>query len=80
LAQNGKKRKSGARWISWLFGLAFLAAVVLFAAHRSEEVASLKLVGIPVAAGLAATLLFRGFSYGLPMGPGIILARRETRT
>jgi uncharacterized membrane protein YbhN (UPF0104 family) len=31
------------------------------------------------AVGLAATLLFRGFSYWLPMVPGIILARRETR-
>ena len=24
--------------------------------------------------------LFRGFSYWLPMAPGILLARRETRT
>jgi uncharacterized protein (TIRG00374 family) len=46
---------------------------------EAASVASLKLVGVPVAAGLAATLLFRGFSYWLPMAPGIILARRETR-
>jgi hypothetical protein len=32
-----------------------------------------------IAAGLAATLLFRGFSYWLLMAPGILLARRETR-
>jgi uncharacterized membrane protein YbhN (UPF0104 family) len=47
---------------------------------EAASVASLKLVGVPVGAGLAATLLFRGFSYWLPMAPGIILARRETRT
>ena len=44
------------------------------------SVATLKLMGVSVAAGLAATLLFRGFSYWLPMVPGILLARRETRT
>jgi multiple sugar transport system permease protein len=38
-------------------------------------------VVLPLSApGLAATLLFRGFSYWLPMAPGILLARRETRT
>jgi uncharacterized membrane protein YbhN (UPF0104 family) len=37
------------------------------------------LMGIPIAAGLAATLLFRGFSNWLPMAPGIFFARRETR-
>jgi Mg2+-importing ATPase len=46
---------------------------------EAASVASLKLVGVTVAAGLAATLLFRGFSYWLPMAPGIILARRETK-
>jgi uncharacterized membrane protein YbhN (UPF0104 family) len=47
---------------------------------EAASVATLKLMGVPVAAGLAATLLFRGFSYWLPMAPGILLARRETRT
>lgn len=47
---------------------------------EAASVATLKLMGIPIAAGLAATLLFRGFSYWLPMVPGILLARRETRT
>ena len=42
--------------------------------------ATLKVMGIPIATGLAATLLFRGFSYWLPMAPGILIARRETRT
>jgi uncharacterized membrane protein YbhN (UPF0104 family) len=47
---------------------------------EAASVATLKLMGVPIAAGLAATLLFRGFSYWLPMVPGILLARRETRT
>jgi uncharacterized protein (TIRG00374 family) len=47
---------------------------------EAASVATLKLMGVPIAAGLSATLLFRGFSYWLPMAPGIILARRETRT
>ena len=34
---------------------------------------------VAVAAGLAATLLFRGFSFWLPMIPGLLLARREAR-
>jgi hypothetical protein len=40
-------------------------------AGAAEEFASTK---------LGATLLFRGLSYWLPMAPGILLARRETRT
>ncbi|MHB8910700.1 MAG: lysylphosphatidylglycerol synthase transmembrane domain-containing protein [Syntrophales bacterium] len=47
---------------------------------EAASVATLKLMGVPIAAGLAATLLFRGFSYWLPMVPGILLARRETKT
>jgi len=47
---------------------------------EAASVGTLKLMGIPIAAGLAATLLFRGLSYWLPMAPGILLARRETRT
>jgi uncharacterized membrane protein YbhN (UPF0104 family) len=46
---------------------------------EAVSVATLKLVGVPLAAGLAATLLFRGFSFWLPMVPGLILARREAR-
>ncbi len=46
---------------------------------EAASVATLKAIGVPVAAGLAATLLFRGFSFLLPMAPGLILARRETR-
>ena len=47
---------------------------------EAVSVATLKLVGVPVSAGLAATLLFRFFTFWLPMVPGLILARRETRT
>jgi len=46
---------------------------------EAASVATLKLAGVPIAAALAATLLFRGFSYWLPMAPGLVLARRETR-
>jgi Mg2+-importing ATPase len=46
---------------------------------EAVSVATLKLIGVSVAAGLAATLLFRGFSFWLPMMPGLILARREAQ-
>jgi uncharacterized membrane protein YbhN (UPF0104 family) len=46
---------------------------------EAVSVATLKLIGVPVAAGLAATLLFRFFTFWLPMAPGLILARREAR-
>ena len=35
--KTDRKKKAGARWISWLFGLAILVAVALFVAYRSEE-------------------------------------------
>jgi Mg2+-importing ATPase len=37
------------------------------------------MVGVPVAVALAATLLFRGLSFWLPMLPGLWLAHRELR-
>ena len=46
---------------------------------EAASVATLNLMGVPVAPGLAATLLFRGFSFWLPMAPGIVFARRESR-
>ena len=46
---------------------------------EAASVATLSLTGVPVAAALAATLLFRGFSFWLPMVPGIVFARRESR-
>jgi uncharacterized membrane protein YbhN (UPF0104 family) len=51
-----------------------------FGIFKAASAATPKLMGVPIVAGLAATLLFRGFSYWLPMVSGIILTRRETRT
>jgi P-type Mg2+ transporter len=46
---------------------------------EAVSVATLKLIGVPLAAALAATLLYRGASFWLPMVPGLLLARREAR-
>ena len=46
---------------------------------EAVSVTTLTLFGVPVAAGLAATLLFRVFTFWLPMAPGLILARRAAR-
>jgi hypothetical protein len=35
--------------------------------------------GVPIEAALAATLLLRGFTFWLPMLPGLWIARREMR-
>lgn len=40
-------------------------------------VAMLHVFGVPLEVGLAATLLLRGFTFWLPMLPGLWLARRE---
>lgn len=44
---------------------------------EGTAVAMLHLFGVPLEAGLAATLLLRGFTFWLPMLPGLWLARRE---
>ncbi len=46
---------------------------------EAVSVATLGLMGVPIAAALAATLLFRGLSFWLPLVPGLILSRRESR-
>jgi len=46
---------------------------------EAASIATLKLIGVPVAAGLASTLLFRFFTFWLPLAPGLILARRVAR-
>lgn len=46
---------------------------------EAVSIASLRLMGVPLAAGLAATLLFRGLSFWLPMLPGSVFAHREAR-
>ena len=42
---------------------------------EAASVQTLVLIGVPVAAGLSATLLFRGLSFWLPMIPGVVLSR-----
>ena len=46
---------------------------------EAASVVTLRLAGVPVAAALSATLLFRGLSFWLPMIPGIIFSRRAVR-
>jgi len=47
--------------------------------YEAASVITLKLAGIPVAAALSATLLFRGLSFWLPMVPGIVFSRSAVR-
>lgn len=44
---------------------------------EAAAIASLHHAGVSVAGSLAATLLYRGLSYWLPMIPGLFLVRRE---
>jgi uncharacterized membrane protein YbhN (UPF0104 family) len=46
---------------------------------EAGAVATLSLLGQPLETALAATLLFRGLSFWIPMAPGLWLARRELR-
>lgn len=46
---------------------------------EAASIATLHLADVPVAGGLAATLMFRGLSFWLPMIPGLFLARQELR-
>ena len=41
--------------------------------------AMLHLVGVPTTQGVGAVLLFRGFTFMLPLLPGVWLVRREIR-
>ena len=43
---------------------------------EATSVLTLKLAGVPLAAALSATLLFRGLSFWLPMIPGLWFSRR----
>jgi Mg2+-importing ATPase len=42
---------------------------------EAASVVTLKLAGVPIAVALAATLLFRGLSFWLPMLPGLVFSR-----
>ena len=46
---------------------------------EAASVGALSIAGVPVAAGLSATLLFRGLSFWLPMLPGLAISRALTR-
>ena len=46
---------------------------------EAASVVTLRMVGVPLAVALAATLLFRGLSFWLPMLPGLFLSRSEMR-
>jgi Mg2+-importing ATPase len=44
---------------------------------EAASVVTLRMIGVPLAAALAATLLFRGLSFWLPMLPGLWFSHRE---
>ena len=44
---------------------------------EAASVGMLRLLGVPIEAAFAATLLLRGFTFWLPMLPGLWLAKRE---
>lgn len=46
---------------------------------EAASLAMLSLIGVPLAAALSATILFRGFSFFLPLIPGLLLSRGELR-
>jgi Mg2+-importing ATPase len=46
-------------------------------AFEAASIFTLHAAGIEVPVALAATLLFRGFTFWLPMLPGLWLARQE---
>lgn len=46
---------------------------------EAASIAILGLLGIPLAAGLTATLIFRALSFWLPLVPGMVIARHEAR-
>ncbi|QSQ25392.1 HAD-IC family P-type ATPase [Pyxidicoccus parkwayensis] len=46
---------------------------------EAASTGTLTLLGIPLAAALSATVLFRGFSFYVPLVPGLLLSRGELR-
>jgi Mg2+-importing ATPase len=47
---------------------------------EAASVVTLGLAGVPVTVALAATLLFRGLSFWLPMFPGLVFSRAARTT
>ena len=46
---------------------------------EAASVLTLRVIGVPLATALAATLLFRGLSFWLPMVPGLIFSRQARK-
>jgi Mg2+-importing ATPase len=46
---------------------------------EAVSIGTLVYLGVPVSSALAATILLRGYSFWLPMAPGMIFAQREAR-
>ncbi|WP_205520268.1 magnesium-translocating P-type ATPase [Pyxidicoccus caerfyrddinensis] len=46
---------------------------------EAASTGTLALMGVPLAAAFSATVLFRGFSFYLPLVPGLLLSRGELR-
>ncbi|WP_321924590.1 lysylphosphatidylglycerol synthase transmembrane domain-containing protein [Paraburkholderia guartelaensis] len=72
-------------WVAFAsFAVASMAATigpvpVGLGTFEAASVGMLKVLGVPIEAALAATLLLRGFTFWLPMLPGFWLARVELR-
>lgn len=65
-----------------VFSLASTAASISFlpgglGGYEAVSIALLIASGVPIEAAAPATLLMRGFSFWLPMVPGVLFARRE---
>ncbi len=46
---------------------------------EAAAIGALNLIGVPLAAAISATILFRGFSFFIPLVPGLLLSRGELR-
>jgi Mg2+-importing ATPase len=46
---------------------------------EAASIGTLTLMGIPLGAAVSATILFRGFSFFIPLVPGLLLSRGELR-
>ena len=70
----------------WIVAVSFVIASMIatvapiplgLGTFEAGSVGMLSLLGVPIEAGFAATLLLRGFSFWLPMLPGLWLTKRE---
>lgn len=72
-------------WVAFVsFVMASVAAVIGLiplglGTFEAGAVGALGMLGVPLEAALMSTLVLRGFTFWLPMAPGIWLARREIK-